>query len=57
MTDGRTKLWLRLPRSGYQAEFEQIRGTGLAATFVFLMHSEDEFLQACLEEGALGYVT
>lgn len=35
----------------------QLRKTGLAARFVFLtIHSEDEFLQACLEEGAVGYV-
>ena len=35
----------------------QLRGTGLASRFVFLtVHSEDEFLQACFEEGAMGYV-
>lgn len=36
----------------------QLRAAGLATRFVFLtVHSEDEFLQACLEEGAMGYVT
>jgi DNA-binding NarL/FixJ family response regulator len=35
----------------------QLRKGGLPARFVFLtIHSEDEFLQACLEEGAMGYV-
>jgi len=35
----------------------RLRGAGLATRFVFLtIHSEHEFLQACLEEGALGYV-
>lgn len=35
----------------------QLHGTGLASRFVFLtIHSEGEFLQACFEEGALGYV-
>jgi DNA-binding NarL/FixJ family response regulator len=35
----------------------QLQGTGLASRFVFLtIHSEDEFLQACLEEGAVAYV-
>ena len=35
----------------------QLQGTGLASRFVFLtIHSEDEFLQACFEEGAMGYV-
>jgi len=35
----------------------QLRSAGLAGRFVFLtVHSEDEFLQACLEEGAVGYV-
>ncbi len=35
----------------------QLRKAGSAARLVFLtIHSEDEFLQACLEEGALGYV-
>jgi DNA-binding NarL/FixJ family response regulator len=39
------------------AAVHQLREDGLAARFVFLtVHSEDEFLQACLEEGALGYV-
>jgi DNA-binding NarL/FixJ family response regulator len=35
----------------------QLRTAGLADRFVFLtIHSEDEFLAACLKEGALGYV-
>jgi DNA-binding NarL/FixJ family response regulator len=35
----------------------QLREAGLAVRFVFLtIHGEDEFLQACLEEGAVGYV-
>jgi DNA-binding NarL/FixJ family response regulator len=35
----------------------QLHGTGLSSRFVFLtIHSEDEFLQACFEEGAMGYV-
>lgn len=35
----------------------QLREAGLASRFVFLtVHSEHEFVQACLEEGALGYV-
>src|SRR6267378_270930 len=35
----------------------QLRSAGLAASCVFLtIHSEDEFLHACLKEGALGYV-
>ena len=35
----------------------QLQGTGLASRFVFLtIHSEDEFLKACFEEGAMGYV-
>jgi len=35
----------------------QLRSAGLAARFVFLtVHREDEFIQACLEEGAVGYV-
>jgi len=35
----------------------QLRSAGLAARFVFLtVHREDEFLHACLEEGAVGYV-
>ena len=35
----------------------QLRETGLNAKFVFLtIHNESEFLEACLEAGALGYV-
>ena len=35
----------------------QLRKSGLGTRLVFLtVHSEDEFLNACLEEGALGYV-
>ena len=35
----------------------QLRDAGLNAKFVFLtIHSESEFLETCLEEGALGYV-
>jgi len=35
----------------------QLREARLTVRFVFLtVHSEDEFLQACLEEGAVGYV-
>jgi len=35
----------------------RLQGTGLASRFVFLtVHREDEFLQACFEEGAVGYV-
>jgi DNA-binding NarL/FixJ family response regulator len=42
--------------SGIEA-VHQLQIAGLASKFVFLtIHSEDEFLQACLEEGALGYV-
>ncbi len=36
---------------------QQLRKAGLAARLVFLtIHSENEFIRACLEEGALGYV-
>jgi DNA-binding NarL/FixJ family response regulator len=42
--------------TGIQA-VHQLRDSGLAARFVFLtIHTEDEFLRACLDEGALGYV-
>ena len=35
----------------------QLREAGLAKRFVFLtIHSEHEFIRACLAEGALGYV-
>ena len=35
----------------------QLREAGLAVRTVFLtIHSEDEFLHACLEEGAMGYL-
>jgi DNA-binding NarL/FixJ family response regulator len=35
----------------------QLREDRLAARFVFLTnHREDEFVQACFEEGAMGYV-
>jgi DNA-binding NarL/FixJ family response regulator len=35
----------------------QLRNTGLRTKFVFLtIHSESEFLEACLAEGAVGYV-
>ena len=35
----------------------QLRRTGSRAKIVFLtVHAEDEFLQACMAEGALGYV-
>jgi len=35
----------------------QLHEAGCTAKFVFLtVHSEDEFVQACLAEGALGYV-
>jgi DNA-binding NarL/FixJ family response regulator len=35
----------------------ELRKTGLVARCVFLtIHEESEFVQACLEEGALGYV-
>ena len=35
----------------------QLQETGLASKFVFLtIHSEEEFLQACFEGGAVGYV-
>ena len=35
----------------------KIRGSGCTAIFVFLtMHSEGEFVEACMEAGALGYV-
>ena len=35
----------------------ELRKGGSAARFVFLtVHKENEFLQACLDEGALGYV-
>ena len=35
----------------------QLRNAGLDAKFVFLtIHNESEFLEACLEEGAVGYV-
>jgi DNA-binding NarL/FixJ family response regulator len=35
----------------------QLRNAGLDTKFVFLtIHSESEFLEACLAEGAVGYV-
>ena len=35
----------------------QLREAGSRAKFVFLtVHSEDEFVRACMSEGALGYV-
>lgn len=35
----------------------RLHETGSRAMFVFLtIHSEDEFVRACMEEGALGYV-
>ena len=35
----------------------QLRKTGLETKFVFLtIHNESEFLEACLAEGAVGYV-
>lgn len=35
----------------------RLRNAGLGAKFVFLtIHSESEFLEACLAEGAVGYV-
>lgn len=35
----------------------QLRNAGLDAKFVFLtIHTESEFLEACLDEGAVGYV-
>ena len=35
----------------------QLRNAGLNAKFVFLtIHNESEFLEACLEVGAVGYV-
>jgi DNA-binding NarL/FixJ family response regulator len=35
----------------------QLRNAGLETKFVFLtIHSESEFLEACLAEGAVGYV-
>ena len=42
--------------TGVEAVHE-LREAGLATRVVFLtIHSEDEFLQACLEEGAVGYM-
>jgi DNA-binding NarL/FixJ family response regulator len=42
--------------TGVEAVHE-LREAGLAPRVVFLtIHTEDEFLQACLEEGAVGYV-
>ena len=42
--------------SGIEAAHD-LRQLETTARFVFLtIHSEDEFLQACLEEGAAGYV-
>ncbi|MFI5247832.1 MAG: response regulator transcription factor [Nitrospirales bacterium] len=42
--------------TGIEAVHE-LRQGGSGARFVFLtVHQESEFLQACLEEGALGYV-
>jgi CheY-like chemotaxis protein len=42
--------------TGIEAVHE-LRQDGSSARFVFLtVHQESEFLQACLEEGALGYV-
>lgn len=44
------------PTSGIEA-VRQLRESGCTAKIVFLtVHSEDEFLQACLDVGALGYV-
>ena len=47
-----------MPRlSGIKA-LHQLREAGSSAKFVFLtIHPEDEFVDACLAEGALGYVT
>ena len=42
--------------SGIEAA-HQLRARGSLAKFVFLtIHSEDEFIDACMAEGALGYV-
>jgi DNA-binding NarL/FixJ family response regulator len=42
--------------TGIEAAHE-LRGAGLAAKFVFLsIHGESEFVDACLAEGAVGYV-
>jgi DNA-binding NarL/FixJ family response regulator len=42
--------------TGVEAVHE-LRAAGLATRVVFLtIHSEHEFLQACLDEGAVGYV-
>ena len=43
--------------TGIEAAHE-LRGAGLCSKIVFLtVHQELEFVEACLEEGALGYVT
>ena len=42
--------------SGIEA-VDQLRKTELTSKFVFLtIYSEDEFVQACIQQGALGYV-
>ena len=42
--------------SGIEA-VHQLRKTDLTSKFVFLtIYSEDEFVQACIKQGALGYV-
>jgi DNA-binding NarL/FixJ family response regulator len=42
--------------SGIEA-VSQLRDSNFSATFVFLtVHANEEFLKACLAEGALGYV-
>ena len=43
--------------TGIEAAHE-LREAGLCSKFVFLtVHEEPEFVEACLDEGALGYVT
>jgi DNA-binding NarL/FixJ family response regulator len=48
---------ITMPRMTGIEAMQLLRGAGLQAKFVFLtIHSESEFLEACLDEGAVGYV-
>jgi DNA-binding NarL/FixJ family response regulator len=48
---------ISMPELGGIEAVHQLRKKGSTAKVVFLtIHSEDEFVQACFAEGALGYV-
>lgn len=49
---------ISMPELGGIEAVHQLRELGSTAKVVFLtVHSEDEFVNACFAEGALGYVT